>query len=419
MIMTNLFQQRWRRANKTTSKYFKRLFNDHFLVFLVIGFGGVVLGYRDLLTAPQYAMIWHAPWLVWLVAGWLTLGLQFGSLVTYFKPADALFLMGRDREIATNYLSRALALSFGYASLWQAAAFGSILPILWRMQQMTWARLLVLGGFVLIYKWGLLMLERQRLLLAQHRRQLSENLVQRLIVRGFVPMVGIVLVGFLPQRLLIGVGCLMLVVLVALTRYAHLSSKNAQTIAMNWPAAIAQAARHEQRVFQFYATFSEVPNQIKTIKRRRYLDGLMKRLTKQRDVMYRLYLIRLARDTESLPLVLRLTAIGMVLIAALNQAPLWLYPVIAAAVSYLISFQLLPNYFDTQRKLWTRLMPVTSHNRQRAYLTLMGQVLGVVGIGLVLSGLTQGWLPAAVVLFGVLGMRVFLMQVYLPKQLKK
>ena len=99
MAMTKLFAARWHQANHITVTYLKRLFNDHFLVFLVIAFGAGVLGYRELLTDPRYMQLWQSPWLIAAVVLWLVVGLQFGTLITYFKPADALFLMGSDQQL--------------------------------------------------------------------------------------------------------------------------------------------------------------------------------------------------------------------------------------------------------------------------------------------------------------------------------
>lgn len=420
MTMTKLFQERWRRANVTTIKYFKRLFNDHFLVFLVISFGGVVLGYRTLLTDSYAVRLWQSPWLAGGVALWLVIGLQFGQLVTYFKSADALFLMGSDRQIAADYLPRALALSFGYAVLWQIAAIGSVLPILWRMETMTICRLLLLCALILGYKWGMLVLARQALFLTAQARSFSENILRlrQLVGRLLLPWVVVLLVLTLPEALLIVVGLFFVLVLVAFGMRYRVTSIRAAHMAVNWPLAIAQATNHEQRVFRFYATFAEIPNQVKPIKRRQYLDSIIKRLTKQRAVMYRLYLIRFARDTDNLPLVLRLAGLGVVLVVALNQAPTWLVAVIAAAVIYLISFQLVPLYWDTQHKLWTRLMPLSPTVRQRGFMTFVQQILDFVSGALLVASLTHGWLSGLTTLVGVAGMRLFITQIYLPKQLK-
>ena len=163
MVMTKLFATRWQQANHITVSYLKRLFNDHFLVFLVIAFGAGVLGYRALLTDPRYAQLWQSPWLVVLAVLWLVIGLQLGTLITYFKPADALFLMGNDQALIKQYLPRALAVSYGWAMIWQSAMIGLIVPLLWQIAGMSSWRLVLVWVLVLAYKGNLLLLARQRL----------------------------------------------------------------------------------------------------------------------------------------------------------------------------------------------------------------------------------------------------------------
>ena len=45
MKINDLFVQRFVRAQNINIKYLKLLFNDHFVVFLLIAFGASVLGY--------------------------------------------------------------------------------------------------------------------------------------------------------------------------------------------------------------------------------------------------------------------------------------------------------------------------------------------------------------------------------------
>lgn len=420
MAMTKLFESRWHQANHITVTYLKRLFNDHFLVFLVIVFGAGVLGYRALLTDPRYMQLWQSPWLVAAVVLWLVVGLQFGALITYFKPADALFLMGSDRQLIKHYLPRAFAVSYGWAVVWQSAAIGLIVPILWQIEGMSSWRLALLWGIVLAYKGQLLLVARQRLFLTLQQSDYDwRRVIQAIIYRVVIPVGLLTLVLTVPQKWL-GVVGLTLLIILCLAGYRYwLTATRAKILAINWPIAVAQAQQHEQRVYRFYATFAEIPNQPRTIKRRRYLDRVIKTLTKRRSVMYRLYLIRLARDNDSLPLVMRLAVLGLLLVWALVQAPIWLVAVIAAAVLYLITFQLLPLYTNTQQTLWTRLMPVSPATQQQAFITLNQQLNGLVASLLVLASWPHGWATMGATLISVVVMWLFLSRVYLPKQLNK
>ena len=420
MAMTKLFAARWHQANHITVTYLKRLFNDHFLVFLVIAFGAGVLGYRELLTDPRYMQLWQSPWLIAAVVLWLVVGLQFGTLITYFKPADALFLMGSDQQLVKHYLPRAFAVSYGVAMVWQSAVIGLIVPIFWQIVGMSGWRLALLWCIVLAYKGQLLLIARQRLFLTlQQSDHAWRRYVQASIYRVVIPGGLLTLLLTVPQKWLGLVGLTLLIIL-CLAGYRYwLTATRAKSLAINWPIVIAQAQQHEQRVYRFYATFAEIPNQPRTIKRRRYLDGVIKTLTKRQSVMYRLYLIRLARDNDSLPLAMRLAVLGLLLVWALAQAPIWLVAVIAAAVMYLITFQLLPLYTNTQQTLWTRLMPVSPATQQQAFITLNQQLNGLVASLLVLASWPHGWATMGATLISVVVMWLFLSRVYLPKQLNK
>ena len=420
MAMTKLVAARWHQANHITVTYLKRLFNDHFLVFLVIAFGAGVLGYRELLTDPRYMQLWQSPWLIAAVVLWLVVGLQFGALITYFKPADALFLMGGDQQLVKHHLPRAFAVSYGVAMVWQSAIIGLIVPILWQIGGMSGWRLALLWCIVLAYKGQLLLIARQRLFLTlQQSNHAWRRGVQAIIYRVVIPGGLLTLLLTVPQKWLGLVGLTLLIIL-CLAGYRYwLTATRAKSLAINWPIAIAQAQQHEQRVYRFYATFAEIPNQPRTIKRRRYLDGVIKTLTKRQSVMYRLYLIRLARDNDSLPLAMRLAVLGLLLVWALAQAPIWLVAVIAAAVMYLITFQLLPLYTNTQQTLWTRLMPVSPATQQQAFITLNQQLNGLVASLLVWASWPHGWATMGATLISVVVMWLFLSRVYLPKQLNK
>ncbi len=86
---------------------------------------------------------------------------------------------------------------------------------------------------------------------------------------------------------------------------------------------------------------------------------------------------------------------------------------------YLITFQLLPLYTNTQQTLWTRLMPVSPATQQQAFITLNQQLNGLVASLLVLASWPHGWATMGATLISVVVMWLFLSRVYLPKQLNK
>jgi len=203
-------------------------------------------------------------------------------------------------------------------------------------------------------------------------------------------------------------------------RYFAVTEVKSELFAIDWLRATAQAQIQQQRTLHFFALFAEVPHQPKTIKRRRYLDFLLKRLIKGQSSMFRLYLIRLARDTEILPLIVRLLLVGVVLIIALKSAPLWLITTIAAAILYLMTFQMLPLYDDTHQNLWTRLMPVSKTERLKSFASV--QIIVAVPVILILVMIVIFIRPLkemAVILATMLLVEFIMFKFYIPKNSHK
>ncbi|MCC7668162.1 MAG: ABC transporter permease [Leuconostoc pseudomesenteroides] len=424
MRIDSLFQERSRRAQKTNVRYLRLLFNDHFILFLMIALGAGILGYRDLLTAHQSVTYWHSIWWQAISIVWLLVGLQFGNLVTYFKPADRLYLFANDHDIIKSYLAMAMRLSICYASVWQMIFIAVIAPILWRMDVDNWSRLFFLIIFVISYKMLLLMYERDKLFLKSRRLTIAifepDAIAEKILFRFLVPgtlLVFIIGLSTDQSNVMVIIWLLFAGIVV---RYFAVTDSKSELFAIDWLRATAQAQAQQQRTLHFFALFAEVPHQPKTIKRRRYLDSLLKRLTKGQGSLFQLFLTRLARDTEILPLIIRLFLVGVVLVIALKSAPLWLIMIIAAAVLYLITFQMLPLYDDTQKNLWTRLIPISKVERLKSFARVqMIVAIPVILMMFVIALFIRPLNETPVILVTMLIVEFIMLKFYIPKNSHK
>lgn len=424
MKVDSLFQERLRRAQKTNVRYIRLLFNDHFILFLMIALGAGILGYRDLLTAHQSVTYWHSIWWQAISIVWLLVGLQFGNLVTYFKPADRLYLFANDHDIIKSYLAMAMRLSAFYASVWQMIFIAVIAPILWRMDVDNWSRLFFLIIFVISYKMLLLMYERDKLFLKSRRLTIAifepDAIAEKILFRFLVPgtlLAFIIGLSTDQSNVMVIIWLLFAGIVV---RYFAVTESKSQLFAIDWLRATSQAQVQQQRTLHFFALFAEVPHQPKTIKRRRYLDSLLKRLTKGQGSLFQLFLTRLARDTEILPLIIRLFLVGVVLVIALKSAPLWLIMIIAAAVLYLITFQMLPLYDDTQKNLWTRLIPISKVERLKSFARVqMIVAIPVILMMFVIVLFIRPLNETPVILVTMLIVEFIMLKFYIPKNSHK
>lgn len=424
MKVDSLFQERSRRAQKTNVRYLRLLFNDHFILFLMIALGAGILGYRDLLTAHQSVTYWYSIWWQAISIVWLLVGLQFGNLVTYFKPADRLYLFANDHAIIKSYLAMAMRLSICYASVWQMIFIAVIAPILWRMDVDNWSRLFFLIIFVISYKMLLLMYERDKLFLKSRRLTIAifepDAIAEKILFRFLVPgtlLAFIIGLSTDQSNVMVIIWLLFAGIVV---RYFAVTESKSQLFAIDWLRATSQAQVQQQRTLHFFALFAEVPHQPKTIKRRRYLDSLLKRLTKGQGSLFQLFLTRLARDTEILPLIIRLFLVGVVLVIALKSAPLWLITIIATAVLYLITFQMLPLYDDTQKNLWTRLIPISKVERLKSFARVqMIVAIPVVLMMFIIVLFIRPLNETLVILVTMLIVEFIMLKFYIPKNSHK
>ena len=104
--MKGFFSQRLQRHQKQMSRYLRYVFNDHFAILITFLMGGLGLYYSNFLKTlprpfPQGGIV--------LLLIWLAL-LSVGKLATLVKPADLIFLLAKEKQMA-DYLAQALRYS--------------------------------------------------------------------------------------------------------------------------------------------------------------------------------------------------------------------------------------------------------------------------------------------------------------------
>lgn len=373
-----LYYKRFRAAQKNNIKYFRLLFNDHFVLFLLIALGTSILGYRQLLTYDTISSFGKpCLWQVFIVL-WLLLGLQIGSLMTYFKPADRLFLLSQDTNICHQYFKSALKVSVAVSATVQLIFVGLLVPILYQLYYESYDRIICLLAFLIVFKTFILVYERYKQLMISHSRMLMifepNSLIEKVLFRFLMPMVFIVLILIVPSSMVFICTAILLIIAIFMIYLFSISKSLSYRVAMNWQNAIEYERKRQQRIQSFYASFADVPNKETVIKQRPIINWLIQPLTKSSTVMYRLYMLRFIRTQELFPLIGRLAFVGGILIYILKSAPLWLILVTSALFIYLVNFQFLPLYRSTQMNLWTRLIPVTDIQKERDFRKLARQL---------------------------------------------
>lgn len=401
--MRKFFQQRVSGHQKKMQRYLKYVVNDHFALTMTFLVGGLGLYYSNSLQALPANFTWGGVivLLVWLIA------LHVGQFTTLTQPADKVFLLPKEQQMR-EYLVKAFQYSCYFPFVVLLLIGGAMMPLLVVSLNQKFSLFI----FYLLMLWGLKFsqLEIQRMALFQDMEKATKNAyilwtIVSIAILGLSiflhPIVGLIMSGL--QIYLFHNLCWR-------RMYAPL----------DWEKMIAVEEHRLHRLYRFINLFTDVPEITPEIKRRKYFDVILKKITYSFNHTYLyLYVRRFLRGTEYSGLYLRLTAIGSLALFFIGDR--WFALTIGALFIYLIGFQMLPLYQQFRYMTATQLYPVPEAQKLVAIKQLLRVILSVtVAVFSLVSLLVlPNWLDRGIVILGfwiILGLFV---EVYLPYRIKK
>ncbi|CAD0146964.1 Glycosyl transferase family 2 [Streptococcus thermophilus] len=210
-------------------------------------------------------------------------------------------------------------------------------------------------------------------------------------------------------------GVVLIAVAMAILKY-FIFQKKAQPFykqsGLNWTDAIAAENKRQQSILKFFSLFTNVKGITSSVKRRGYLDGILKRTKKdKKHTWYNLYLRAFLRSGDYFALSLRLFALTLLVIFLVPEK--WLAMVLVVVFDYLLLFQLiaLKSHFAYQRM--ANLMPIGKDMQVSNLKRLINQIVLVMTL---IQALCLFDLKFSLILVGVM---LVLSLVYLPAKLKK
>lgn len=393
--MIAFYKERRKAYQVKMMRYMKYVFNDHMMILLFFLMGGICLYYPQFVKQlAQYAGHSLATLLIVILSAIL---LSVGDVATLIQPADEVFLLVKEKEMI-RYLLRALRCSLWLPALVMVVGTLLLTPLFSTSD--LWTPLWI---FMTLYGLKLADLYRQ---LNQYYRQ------NTIVIYSIFSLVALCTMIWWP---VIGV----IIAAIALVVQRFILKKSVQTHHLDWREMIESEQRRLTRWYKFINLFTDVPEIKQSVKRRAYLDGVLKLVpeTYQNTHLY-LYIRQFIRGTEYSGLVVRLTLIGIVLLAANTSFYLGLG--ISALFVYLLLFQLIPMYQQFDYIVLERLFPIVETQKRRNLIQLlitigMGvAVLFTITVMLVIS------FKAGLVVLALLILEVFLLCIwYTPHRLKK
>ncbi len=369
--MSRLFTKRRQRHFMMLLKYWRLVFNDHFVIALFFLFGALAYGYSEWLPTLS-ANQW---WTRWLLIIWFVLLAQLGRLATLIKRPDPVFLLPQVKAM-DGYLNRAYAYSLLLAGLMTVAGTFAALPFALTTERLSSLDIVAVFLTALVTKDDWLFTARKSISLRwakQRWRTQVEYWLNPLLAAATTWLVSPLF------------GLAVAVILDVAMRLVY------RDLTIDWQAAVRMESNRMYSVYRFFNLFTDVPSVQGSVKRRRWAAGLIRWLSNGNHPWAYLYARGFVRNTDISGIVIRLTLLAMVLVFLVPVQ--WLNTVLVILFIYLIATQLLPLYRQYDANVFTHLYPVQPKERVRDFQRLLTRVTVVEAALIVLAsiGLNFNW----------------------------
>lgn len=369
--MSRLFTKRRQRHFMMLLKYWRLVFNDHFVIALFFLFGALAYGYSEWLPTLSANQWWPR----FLLIAWFVLLAQIGRLATLIKRPDPVFLLPQVRAM-DGYLRRAYLYSLVLAEGMTLAGTFAALPFALITERLSTVDIVAVFLTAVVTKDDWLFTARKSISLRwskQGWRTQAEYWLNPLLAAAATWLVSPLL------------GLAVAVILDVAMRLVY------RELTIDWQAAVKMESNRMYSVYRFFNLFTDVPSVQGNVKRRRWANGLVRWLSNGHRPWAYLYAQGFVRNTDISGIVIRLTLLGMVL--AFLVPLQWLNTALVVLFIYLIATQLMPLYGQYDANVLTHLYPVQTEERVRDFQRLLTRVTVIEAALIVLAsiGLHFDW----------------------------
>ena len=172
----------------------------------------------------------------------------------------------------------------------------------------------------------------------------------------------------------------------------------------------------KQFLLRFFALFTQVKGISNSVKRRAYLDFILKAVQKVPSKIWQnLYLRSYLRNGDLFALSLRLLFLSLLALIFIEQA--WIAAAVVVLFNYLLLFQLLALYHAFDYQYLTQLFPLDKGQKEKGLQAVVRGLTGFVLLVQLVVGLIT--LQEKLALLALLGAGLVLQILYLPYQVKR
>lgn len=376
----DIWKRRLSEHVKELRTYLRYMFNDHLLFVLLFIVGGGAYWYQGWLkNIPE-----SFPATVVLTTLWAII-VSFAHVRTLLKEADIVYMIPLEKDFNV-YFKKAFSFSF-VMQLYPLILVTVILtPLYVRVFPTAPIDLALLFSCLLLMKLWNQWLQWMVSSFPEKSAQYSDKIVR--FAMNFLLIYFFLVEAYLYMAL---VSFIML-------GYTFYFQKSAKQKSVKWEFLIVEESRRQNQFYQLANLFTDVPKLKNQVKRRKWLDFILSRLTYKQEHTY-LYLFSRSflRTGDYFGIFARLLIIGAILLIMMPVQLLGSV-FIALSVLFLTGIQLTSLYKQHDVILLPKLYPVSESLKKASFLQLLTRLLVIQAVFLmvitvmqigVISGLIQ------------------------------
>lgn len=346
--MNNLWKKRLNLYLKRMIKYYRYVFNDHFVIALLFLLGGINYTYSNFIKSLNVDLSY--PWAKPVVIIALLVMLQFGKVGTLIDEPDKVFLLPQEKGMR-EYLMKAQKRAWVSNSVIQIVVWIVLLPFIYYGVHLN-----LVESIILLLSQVALKVAQVNLFFIRAFEAKYQAGKYSLILNYVVPLIVYTLGLYASIYFALGIT-------VGLILYLKSLPKNK---IIQWNYLIDVEKLRLMRKYSFFNLFTDVPQVKKKAKRRKYLDWL---IPKFKNVYGYLFIRAIIRNGEYSGLYVRLTVIEFIVLLFIPK--FWLSLVIGMLFIYLIGFQMLPLYKYFDDNVFVHLYPLETNSKGKEFKSIL------------------------------------------------
>lgn len=351
-----LWKERFAHTSKELSRYLRYIFNGHLVIVFLFLLGTAAYYYQEYVKTltPDFP----AALIMAVIIG---VFLTYSPIYTFLLEADRIFLLPLESKLS-GYFKKSLAVSFFlqlYLLLMVLAVFMPMYVQVYHGEFKSFFTFLLIIAVMKV--WNLLIRWH-----VQFFVQATVHLLDSFIRYGLNAL-------FLYFLFMNSFVLMTIVIVIMIILYVYWWKQTIEK-GLKWEYLIDQEEKRMTSFYRIANLFTDVPKLKDRVKRRKWLDWLLGRVSfRSEDTYLFLYTRAFIRAGDYFGLVIRLTAIGA---GAIYLVSFGLGQILFILLFlYLTGFQLLPLANHHQNKVWISLYPIEDQWKEKAFRKLLLGIL--------------------------------------------